>query len=226
MWQIILSTFYISIISRAVEGAAQLQQQGQIPAQNVSASLQSSSAAATTTTSSSGEILGQSLEALIRPYVGYITFGIDVAAGIIIGISAIMALISFFKILREPAERQTQDKETIRLRLARGMLLALDFEVGSDILKTILIPSVNELTILAVVVGIRIVLSWSLSKEIDRHVDMKETQTGFRAFNTVDDKDMDLKNKNSTRLSENYRNPPSRGTIKENKDNSATQTDP
>ena len=49
------------------------------------------------------------------------------------------------------------------------MLLALDFEVGSDILKTILVPSIRELTILAVVVGIRIVLSWSLSKEIDRH---------------------------------------------------------
>jgi uncharacterized membrane protein len=55
------------------------------------------------------------------------------------------------------------------------MLLALDFEVGSDILKTILIPSANELSILAVVVAIRIVLSWSLSKEIDRHnVDIAE----------------------------------------------------
>ncbi len=59
--------------------------------------------------------------------------------------------------------------ETIRLRRARGLLLALDFEVGSDILKTILVPSVRELTILAVIVGVRIALNWSLSKEIDRH---------------------------------------------------------
>ena len=37
-------------------------------------------------------------------------------------------------------------------------------------------PSANELSILAVVVGIRIVLSWSLSKEIDRHnVDLLES---------------------------------------------------
>jgi uncharacterized membrane protein len=35
------------------------------------------------------------------------------------------------------------------------MLLSLDFEVGSDILKTILVPSVTELTILAVIVDIR-----------------------------------------------------------------------
>src|SRR4029079_16636840 len=112
---------------------------------------------------------GQSLEFWIRPYVGYLTFGIDIAAGIIIAISAASALFAFFKILRKSPKEQTQDKETIRLRLARGMLLALDFEVGSDILKTILVPSITELSILGVVVGIRIVLSWSLSKEIGRH---------------------------------------------------------
>jgi uncharacterized membrane protein len=69
------------------------------------------------------------------------------------------------------------DKEAIRLRLARGMLLALDFEVGSDILKTILVPSTTDLTILAVIVSIRIILSWSLSKEIDRH---SENMVGTR----------------------------------------------
>jgi len=120
-------------------------------------------------------IIGTSLESIIRPYVSYLTFGIDIAAGIIIGVSALVALISFFKILRKSPKEQTQDKETIRLRLASGMLLALDFEVGSDILKTILVPSADQLSILAVVVAIRIILSWSLSKEIDRHkVDIAE----------------------------------------------------
>src|SRR3954463_15267417 len=121
-------------------------------------------------------IIGQNLESYLRAYVSVVTFGIDIAAGLIIGISAFLGLISFLRILRKPIKEQTQDKETIRLRLARGMLLALDFEVGSDILKTVLVPSSNELSILAVVVGIRIVLSWSLSKEIDIHnVDLLES---------------------------------------------------
>jgi uncharacterized membrane protein len=145
--------------------------------------------AQTEQTAQSPQILGQNLENLIRPYVGYITFAIDVSAGIIIGISAIMALIAFFKILREPTEKQTEDKETIRLRLARGMLLALDFEVGSDILKTILVPSTTELTILAVVVGIRIILSWSLSKEIDRHADIKTSSKATAALQTQEGND-------------------------------------
>jgi uncharacterized membrane protein len=121
-------------------------------------------------------IFGQSLESLLQPFVSAVTFGIDIAAGIIIGISALFALISFLRILTKSDIEQTQDKETIRLRLARGMLLALDFEVGSDILKTVLVPSLNGLSILAVVVGIRIVLSWSLSKEIDNHnIDLRNT---------------------------------------------------
>jgi uncharacterized membrane protein len=53
--------------------------------------------------------------------------------------------------------------------LARGLLLALGFEVGSNILKTAIVPSISELSTLTVIVGIRIVLSWALSKELDRH---------------------------------------------------------
>jgi uncharacterized membrane protein len=50
-----------------------------------------------------------------------------------------------------------------------GSLFALDFEYDKNILNTILILTINDLSILAVIVGIRIVLSWSLSKEIDRY---------------------------------------------------------
>ncbi len=122
-------------------------------------------------------IFGQSLQSVLTPFVNIITFVMDIAAGLIIGISAIVGFISFLRTLvTKPPKEQTQDKETIRLRLARGMLLALDFEVGSDILKTVSVPSINELSILAVVVGIRIILSWSLSKEIDKHnTDLKNS---------------------------------------------------
>jgi uncharacterized membrane protein len=45
-------------------------------------------------------------------------------------------------------------------------LIALDFVVAADILKTILAPSPSEVAILVVVVVIRVLLSWSLTKEI------------------------------------------------------------
>ena len=109
------------------------------------------------------------IEAIRSYYIDLITFGIDLLAASVIIISVIMAVISFLKILKNPIKDQTVDKESIRLRLARGILLALDFEIGSDIIKTMRIPGIKELLILGVIVTIRIVLSWSLSKEIDRH---------------------------------------------------------
>jgi|SRR5690349_19707959 uncharacterized membrane protein len=124
------------------------------------------------------------LDKVLRPYVEILTFGIDIAAGLVIVISAIVAFISFLKILAKSRSVQTHEKETIRLSLARGMILALDFEVGSDILKTILLPGINELAILAVIVAIRIGLSWSLSKEINRHHDIKnKMDTGIDQSN-------------------------------------------
>ena len=109
------------------------------------------------------------IEAIRSYYIDLITFGIDLLAASVIIISVIMAVISFLKILKNPIKDQTMDKESIRLRLARGILLALDFEIGSDIIKTMQIPGIKELLILGVIVTIRIVLSWSLSREIDRH---------------------------------------------------------
>jgi uncharacterized membrane protein len=100
-------------------------------------------------------------------YLTIITIVIDVAVGLVIGISAILAFASFLKHLTMKKEDPPIYWVTIRTRLARGLLLALDFAIASDILKTILVPSFTELIILAVVVGIRIILSWSLSKEIE-----------------------------------------------------------
>jgi len=123
------------------------------------------------------QLFTDSVEEMLGPFITILTLIIDIAAGLIIGISVILAFVSYLKVLKKDTKEQTMEKETIRLRLARGILLALDFEIGSDVLKTVLVPSVTDLTILSVVVGIRIILSWSLSKEIDRHTeDIKETK--------------------------------------------------
>ena len=120
------------------------------------------------------EIFG-SIETFVIGFINYLIFGIDIIAGVIIGVAVVIAFILFVKNLRKTTNERTLGLETIRLILARSLLLALDFEVGSDILKTILVPSITELSILAVIVTVRIALSWSLSKELDRHTeDLKQ----------------------------------------------------
>ena len=105
---------------------------------------------------------------LIRSYyIDLITFGIDIISASVIIISVIIAIISFLRILKDPIKDQTMEKGSNRLRLTRGILLALDFEIGSEIIKTMQIPRIKELLILGVIVTIQIFLSWLLSKEID-----------------------------------------------------------
>ena len=112
----------------------------------------------------------ESLEHFIDVIIQYITFGIEVAAGIIIGISVAIAFIGYIRTLLRRQKREEVSKgDVIRFRLAGGLLLALDLVVGSDILTTILEPSAEDLLRLSVIVAIRIILGWSLSKEISGH---------------------------------------------------------
>ncbi len=110
-----------------------------------------------------------SLEGLLEGYVDFLTFGIDIATGIIIGLFVFVALVRVFRSMLHPKGQRDAEKEFIRFRLAGGLLLALDFAVASDILKTIVVPTTNEVLMLAVIVAIRIILGWSLSKDISGH---------------------------------------------------------
>ncbi|MEO9320355.1 MAG: DUF1622 domain-containing protein [Nitrososphaera sp.] len=107
------------------------------------------------------------MSAAAESIINYITVGIDLAAAFIIAVSTALALIGYIKI-NLLSKKGAEDSDTIRFRLAGGLLLALDFQVGSDLLKIVLVPTLNDLLILSVVVVLRILLSWSLSKEANR----------------------------------------------------------
>jgi len=117
------------------------------------------------------EALFGSIQEFLPVFIDYLTLGIEIMAAVIVGITITIAFISALKILRKPTNERTLAAETVRLSLARSLLLVLDFVVASDILKTILVPSLSELSLLAFIVAIRISLSWSLSKELTRHTD-------------------------------------------------------
>jgi uncharacterized membrane protein len=106
------------------------------------------------------------VEELIGPFLQYLTIVIDIVAAIVIAISIIRGFIMFLRTIRRSPLEQSKDEPSIKRYIGNSLILALDIEVASDIIKTILTPSTPELLSLAVVVGIRIALSWSLSRDI------------------------------------------------------------
>jgi uncharacterized membrane protein len=124
----------------------------------------------------SGEGIAQIfLEQLIE----YTVIALEIIITIIIIIIIGITLANLFKIMvstlinKEEKEKQREYLGQLVRRMLRGLLISLDFLVAADLLKSILVPSVNELLILAFVVAIRIVLSWSLSKEIESYARQK-----------------------------------------------------
>jgi len=124
----------------------------------------------------SGEGIAQIfLEQLIE----YTVIALEIIVTIIIIIIVGITLANLFKIMvstlinKEEKEKQREYLGQLVRRMLRGLLISLDFLVAADLLKSILVPSVTELIILAFVVAIRIVLSWSLSKEIESYARQK-----------------------------------------------------
>src|SRR5947208_4834764 len=96
------------------------------------------------------ESSGASIEAFLKPVINYISIAIEVAIAIIITGIVVVTLVGIIRVIlsRSKREEQTKQIEHIRYTLIRGLLIALDFVVAADILKTILAPSSSELAVL------------------------------------------------------------------------------
>ncbi|MFA7575120.1 MAG: DUF1622 domain-containing protein [Arcobacteraceae bacterium] len=94
----------------------------------------------------------------------------------IIGIVAILiitwgAVIIFFDLIKLEFKRfkglkPYYERTTLRHRFGSYLLLGLEFLIAADIILTISQPSLEEIIILASIVGIRTIISYFLDKEM------------------------------------------------------------
>jgi len=62
--------------------------------------------------------------------------------------------------------RQSPNYNTLRLGYTSKIVLALEFFVANDLTKTIVSPTLEQAGILALIVGIRVVIGYSLTWEL------------------------------------------------------------
>jgi uncharacterized membrane protein len=86
-----------------------------------------------------------------------------VAGVLLIFYAGLMAFILF--LLNELRSRTEHSNRKIRHDFTHRMILGLDFLIGADIILTVVKGTLDEVSILAVVVAIRIALTLSLIKE-------------------------------------------------------------
>jgi uncharacterized membrane protein len=109
--------------------------------------------------------------------VQWLKLGIETLGACIIAIGILAAGWLFLKAL---LVRQTADFTAIRLTLARYLALALEFQLGADILSTAIAPSWEQIGKLGAIAVIRTALNFFLTRE------MKQEQTLTEAERRID----------------------------------------
>jgi len=97
-----------------------------------------------------------------------LALGVEGAAIAVIILGIVIATGHYiFKLLRK--QRAVKTYDSYRHALARTLLLALEFLVAADIVRTVIIdePSLANIGVLGLIILIRTFLSWALEVEIN-----------------------------------------------------------
>lgn len=95
------------------------------------------------------------LEVFLNSCVGIAIHGFELIGVFIIIVAGVKGLIHYIK--KEP---------TMRLQLAQGMALGLEFKLGSEILRTVIVREFTEVALVAAIIAVRAALTFLIHWEI------------------------------------------------------------
>ena len=109
------------------------------------------------------------LETVVKFVTVTLAQAADGGAALVVGVAIVRAAITFLISmggLLRGAPSTGVPREEIRLDLGRSLALALEFEVGADILRTAVTPTWADILQLGAIILLRTVLNYFLQREI------------------------------------------------------------
>ena len=113
------------------------------------------------------------VESTIINLVQWLKLAIETTGAIVIGTGVLIAAFEFVRALVPP---QLESYNRIRLTLARYLALALEFQLGADIISTAVAPSWDQIGKLGAIAVIRTALNYFLTREMEQERQMTETE--------------------------------------------------
>ncbi len=123
------------------------------------------------------------VEPTIINIVSWLKLLIETTGAIIIAIGVVLAFIEFVKVL---SSSKSEGYTKIRLLLARYLALALEFQLGADILSTAISPSWDQIGKLGAIAVIRTALNYFLSREMEQEGKITDVETKIDAPVKID----------------------------------------
>ena len=108
------------------------------------------------------------VEELVEEAVRWLRLAIETTGATIIAIGLVIALVAFVRAfrLRHDTGRTDRGYNGVRLTLARYLALALEFQLGADILSTAIAPGWDQIGKLGAIAVIRTALNFFLAREM------------------------------------------------------------
>ncbi|MCF6463130.1 DUF1622 domain-containing protein [Clostridium sp. Cult1] len=101
------------------------------------------------------------IESFLELFIPYITGFLETIGVIIITVASIKAIIGFVK------SGFDFGNENLKIELAKALALSLEFKLAAEILKTVIIRTLDEFLILAAITFLRIIISFVIHWEVD-----------------------------------------------------------
>ncbi len=118
------------------------------------------------------------IEHYIETLVLYTIYVLEVIGIFIIGYSSVRG---FFNYIRNKLKF---NDTCIKIEIAKGLALGLEFKLGGEILRTILVRTMTEIKVLAAIIVLRVVLTfvihWEISSEIHQDEELRESHLSKR----------------------------------------------
>ncbi|WP_013334694.1 DUF1622 domain-containing protein [Gloeothece verrucosa] len=108
------------------------------------------------------------LESWLKVIVGYLAAGAEIAAALVIGGAVIRGIWTYLQLFFFRSRPHFDATEGIRLQLGRVLALGLEFTVASDILRTAVAPTRQDILNLGAIVLLRTLLNYFLEREIEQ----------------------------------------------------------
>jgi len=108
------------------------------------------------------------MESLLILWLTHLAAAVDVVTGLLIAFGVGEATIRLVRLSLTAFRSLPTGQEAVRLRLGKWLALALEFALASDLIRTAIAPSWDEIGKLAAIMALRTALNYFLEREFEQ----------------------------------------------------------
>ena len=113
------------------------------------------------------------MQSLIVTFMTRLAGAVDFVTGLIIAFAVLEATVRTGRLYIDGLVHGPGDNEAVRLRLGKWLALALEFALASDLVRTAVAPSWDEIGKLAAIMALRTALNYFLEREFEQAARMQ-----------------------------------------------------